>query len=144
VPVISSIVRGRSIYVSFNHENVRGIFFKQTKILRYCIEYVNFSKHCLYSERFLTLLAGSRVRASRRLVHRRLRGAYEFCRWISMLNGRKRLELREVINFVDRLTALYFTASSAIHAWKFVYDLSAVVNSYQRKCLRKFRLKFRD
>jgi transposase len=30
---------------------------------------------------------------------------------------------------VDRLTALCFTASSAVHAWKSVYDLSAVINS---------------
>jgi hypothetical protein len=41
------------------------------------------------------------------------------------------MELREVINFVDRLTALYFTASSAVHAWEFVYDLSAVGGSNQ-------------
>jgi hypothetical protein len=32
---------------------------------------------------------------------------------------------------VDRLTALCFTAMGAVHAWEFVYDLSAVVSSYQ-------------
>jgi hypothetical protein len=37
----------------------------------------------------------------------------------------------EVINFVDRLTALCFTASSVVHEWKFVYDLSAVGSNYQ-------------
>jgi hypothetical protein len=32
---------------------------------------------------------------------------------------------------MDRFTALYFTASRAIHAGKVVYDLSAVGGSYQ-------------
>jgi hypothetical protein len=32
---------------------------------------------------------------------------------------------------VDRLTAIFFTASSAIHAWEFVDDFSAVGGSYQ-------------
>jgi hypothetical protein len=32
---------------------------------------------------------------------------------------------------VDRLTAICFTANSAVHAWKFVYDLSAMGGSYQ-------------
>jgi hypothetical protein len=32
---------------------------------------------------------------------------------------------------VDRLAALCFTARSAIHAWEFVYDLSAVGSNYQ-------------
>jgi hypothetical protein len=41
------------------------------------------------------------------------------------------LELREVINFVVRLMALRFTASGAVDAWEFVYDLSAVGASYQ-------------
>jgi hypothetical protein len=34
-------------------------------------------------------------------------------------------------NFVDSLTALCFTASSAVDAWVFVYELSAVGGSYQ-------------
>jgi hypothetical protein len=33
------------------------------------------------------------------------------------------------MNFMDRLMALYFMASSAVHAWEFVYDLSAVGGS---------------
>jgi hypothetical protein len=33
--------------------------------------------------------------------------------------------------FVDCLMALCFTASSAVHAWEYVYDLSAVGCSYQ-------------
>jgi hypothetical protein len=37
----------------------------------------------------------------------------------------------EVFNFVDRLTALCFTASNAVHAWEFVYDFSAMGNIYQ-------------
>jgi hypothetical protein len=41
------------------------------------------------------------------------------------------LELRKVINFVGRLTVLCFTASSAVHAWEFVYDLPAMSGSYQ-------------
>jgi hypothetical protein len=41
------------------------------------------------------------------------------------------LELSEVINFVDRLTALCFTVNIAAHAWEFIYDLSAVGSSYQ-------------
>jgi hypothetical protein len=41
------------------------------------------------------------------------------------------MESLEVINFVDSLTALCFTAGSAVHAWEFVYDLSAVGSSYQ-------------
>jgi hypothetical protein len=31
----------------------------------------------------------------------------------------------------DRLTAFSFTASSAVHAWEFVYDFSAIGSSYQ-------------
>jgi hypothetical protein len=38
--------------------------------------------------RFLPFLAGSRLYASRRPVHRWLRGAYEFCQWINMPVGR--------------------------------------------------------
>jgi hypothetical protein len=37
----------------------------------------------------------------------------------------------EFINFVDCLTVLFNTASSAVHAWEFVYDLPAVGDSYQ-------------
>jgi hypothetical protein len=48
-----------------------------------------------------------------------------------MPDGRERLELREVINFADRLTTLCFTASNAVHAWEFVFDLLAVGGSYQ-------------
>jgi hypothetical protein len=40
-------------------------------------------------------------------------------------------ELREVTNFVNGLTTLCFTANSAVRAWEFVYDLSAVGSSYQ-------------
>jgi hypothetical protein len=43
-----------------------------------------------------------------------------------MPHGRQLFELREVINFVKSLMA-----SSAIRAWEFVYDLSAVGGSYQ-------------
>jgi hypothetical protein len=32
---------------------------------------------------------------------------------------------------VDRMTTLCFTASSAVQAWAFFYDLSAVGGSYQ-------------
>jgi hypothetical protein len=32
---------------------------------------------------------------------------------------------------MDSLMALYFTASSAVHALEFVYDLSALDSSYQ-------------
>jgi hypothetical protein len=39
--------------------------------------------------------------------------------------------IKEVINFVDCLMALCFTASSAVDAWKFVFDLLAVGVSYQ-------------
>jgi hypothetical protein len=39
------------------------------------------------------------------------------------------VELKEVINFVDRLMTLCFAARSAVHAWEFVYDLSAVGSS---------------
>jgi hypothetical protein len=35
----------------------------------------------------------------------------------------------EIINFIDRLMALRFTVSSAVHAWDFLYDLSAVGGS---------------
>jgi hypothetical protein len=31
---------------------------------------------------------------------------------------------------VDRLTVLYYTASGAVHAWEFVYDLSAGDSSF--------------
>jgi hypothetical protein len=48
-----------------------------------------------------------------------------------MRDGRSSLELMEVINVLDRLTALCFTASSAVHAWEFVYELSPVSGSYQ-------------
>jgi hypothetical protein len=51
-----------------------------------------------YTPFFLTLLTGPRLCASRRPMRRLLRGAYEFCRWISMPDGRYRLEWREVIN----------------------------------------------
>jgi hypothetical protein len=37
----------------------------------------------------------------------------------------------KVINFMDCWTALCFMASCAVHAWEFVYDLSAVGGSYQ-------------
>jgi hypothetical protein len=30
---------------------------------------------------------------------------------------------------VDRLTVLYYTASSVVNAWEFVYELSAVISS---------------
>jgi hypothetical protein len=39
--------------------------------------------------------------------------------------------MKEVINFVDRLTALCFAASNAVHAWEIVYGLSAADSSYQ-------------
>jgi hypothetical protein len=42
------------------------------------------------------------------------------------------LELWEVIFFVECLMALWLTASSAVYAWEFVYDLSAVGSSYQQ------------
>jgi hypothetical protein len=45
------------------------------------------------------------------------------------------LELREVINFVDSLTAFYFTASSAVHAWEFFMIFKqcvAVISSISR------------
>jgi hypothetical protein len=45
--------------------------------------------------------------------------------------GRQHFELKEVINFVDRLAASCFTASSAVYAWEIVYDLSAMSGSYQ-------------
>jgi hypothetical protein len=32
---------------------------------------------------------------------------------------------------VDRLTILCYTASSVVHAWEIVYDLSAVSSSYE-------------
>jgi hypothetical protein len=48
-----------------------------------------------------------------------------------MPDGRLSLELGEVTNFVDRLMALCFTASSVVHEWKFVYNLSVVGGSYQ-------------
>jgi hypothetical protein len=48
-----------------------------------------------------------------------------------MPDGRYCLEFREVINFVDGLMALFFTAISVVHAWERVYDLSAVGSSYQ-------------
>jgi hypothetical protein len=35
------------------------------------------------------------------------------------------------INFEDRLTAICFTAGSAVPAWEFAYDLSAVSWSHQ-------------
>jgi hypothetical protein len=41
-----------------------------------------------YTWRFLPLSTGSRPCASQRPVHRRLRGAYEFCRWINTPVGR--------------------------------------------------------
>jgi hypothetical protein len=87
---------------------------------------------CLSTGRFLSLLTASRLCASRRQVHRRLPGAYEFCRWISVPDGRKHLELREVINFVDRLMVLCFTASSAVHAWEFMIcqQCAAVISSF--------------
>jgi hypothetical protein len=44
----------------------------------------------------------------------------------SRTNVHTLLPLREVINFVDCLMA-----SSAVHAWEFVYNLSAVGRSYQ-------------
>jgi hypothetical protein len=47
-----------------------------------------------------------------------------------MPDSRERLELREIITFVGRLTELCFTASSAIHTWKFIYDLPAVGGTY--------------
>jgi hypothetical protein len=40
------------------------------------------------------------------------------------------LELRQVVNFVDRLTALYFTAKSVVYTWEIIYDLSAKCGSY--------------
>jgi uncharacterized membrane protein YozB (DUF420 family) len=44
------------------------------------------------------------------------------------------LELKEVINFVDRLMAFCFTASSAAHAWKFMIcqQWAAVTSSISR------------
>jgi hypothetical protein len=54
---------------------------------------VNFSSNCsMRLQRafffFLPLSTSSRLCASRRPVRRLLRGAYEFCRWISLPNGR--------------------------------------------------------
>jgi hypothetical protein len=46
-----------------------------------------------------------------------------------MPDGRKRLELWEVIKFVARLTTLRFTASCEVHVWEF--NLSKVGGSYQ-------------
>jgi hypothetical protein len=40
------------------------------------------------------------------------------------------LELREIINFVDRLTAL-FLGEQSVDAWEFVYDLPTVSGGYQ-------------
>jgi hypothetical protein len=37
--------------------------------------------------RFLPLLTGSWFCTSQQLVHRQLRGTYEFCLWISMPDG---------------------------------------------------------
>jgi hypothetical protein len=48
-----------------------------------------------------------------------------------MPDGQQRLELWVVIKFVDRIMALFFMASSEIHAWEFVYDLLEVGDSYQ-------------
>jgi hypothetical protein len=48
-----------------------------------------------------------------------------------MTDGWYSLELMEVINFVDRLTALCYIVSSAVHVWEFVYDMSAGGGSYQ-------------
>jgi hypothetical protein len=39
--------------------------------------------------------------------------------------------MTESNEFMDRHTALWFRASSAIRAWEFVYGLSAVGGSYQ-------------
>jgi hypothetical protein len=41
-----------------------------------------------YTGRFIRLLTGSRLCSSWQPMHRRLRGAYEFCRWINMPFGR--------------------------------------------------------
>jgi hypothetical protein len=38
---------------------------------------------------------------------------------------------RKLFNFMDRFTALCFTARSAVRAWEFVYDLSAVGGIYR-------------
>jgi hypothetical protein len=44
------------------------------------------------------------------------------------------LELREVIKFVDRLTALCFTVSSVVHVWEFMIcqQWAAVIGSIGR------------
>jgi hypothetical protein len=47
-----------------------------------------------------------------------------------MFDGQNCLELREVANFVDCSMPLCFKAISAVRAWDFVYDLSAVSSSF--------------
>jgi hypothetical protein len=87
---------------------------------------------CICTGRFLRSLTGSRLCASRLPAHRRLWVKYEFCRWMSMPDGRWCLELKEAINFLDNLMALCFMAISAVHVWECVYDLqqwAAVINS---------------
>jgi hypothetical protein len=39
--------------------------------------------------------------------------------------------MKESNLLVDHLTALRFMASSVVHAWEFVYELSAAGSSYQ-------------
>jgi hypothetical protein len=54
--------------------------------------------HINYTGGFLSLLTGSRLCASRRPVHRRLRDAYEFYCWINMPVGRQRSERSSYIH----------------------------------------------
>jgi hypothetical protein len=41
------------------------------------------------------------------------------------------LRLMEVINFVDHLMAIFFMASSVVHVWEFISNLSAVGGNNQ-------------
>jgi hypothetical protein len=43
----------------------------------------------------------------------------------------QRAENKRRKHLVNCLMALHFTVSSAVHAWEFLYDLSATGGSYQ-------------
>jgi hypothetical protein len=70
--------------------------------------------------KFSTLLTGLRLCVSRRRVRRGCEVHTNFADESVCLMADNIFELKEVINFVDRLAELCFTASSAVYAWKFV------------------------
>jgi hypothetical protein len=100
-------------------------------------------------------LTGSRFCASRWPVRCLPRGAYEFCRWISMPDGRWYLQWREVINlstawrhYVSRRAVLYMRRRQQLSALLDICSQLQLVSSvfdhgavwFRTTCISKWHL----